>query len=454
LVQDQDAKGPKARRLVMSLTPPKTVRKLQDALHSKAKNAPSYRFYALYDKLYREDILIFAYARCQANDGAPGVDGQTFEDIEAYGLARWLRELIEELREETYQPQPVRRVFIPKGDGKQRPLGIGCIKDRVVQMAAVLVLEPIFEADLQPEQHAYRPEHSALDAVRQVEALLQAGHTDVVDADLSGYFDSIPHAELMTSLARRISDGRLLRLLKMWLETPVEEIDDKGRHHRTTRNKDEGKGSPQGSPISPLLANIYMRRFVLGWKTLGHAKDLGARIVNYADDFVICCRATAAEAMERMRAMMAALKLTVNETKTRACRVPDETFDFLGYTFGECHNPRTGQSYLGARPSKKKVSRLCQEISALTDRSTVYLSVAEQVGRLNRVLRGWWNYFRHGTVGRVYEVVNHHAEHRLRQWLCAKHGEPGQGYSRYPGRHLYQALGLVKLHKLPATTRS
>jgi group II intron reverse transcriptase/maturase len=319
-------------------------------------------------------------------------------------------------------------------------------------MAAVLVLEPIFEADLQPEQHAYRPEHSALDAVRQVEALLKAGHTDVVDADLSGYFDSIPHAELMKSLARRISDGRLLRLLKMWLETPVEEIDDKGRHHRTTRNKDEERGTPQGSPVSPLLANIYMRRFVLGWKILDHAKELGARIVNYADDFVICCRASAAEAMERMRAMMAALKLTVNETKTRACQVPDETFDFLGYTFGECHHPRTGQSYLGARPSKKKVSRLCQEISTMTDRSTVYLSVAEQVGRLNRVLRGWWNYFRHGTVGRVYHVVNKHAEHRLRQWLCAKHGEPGQGYSRYPSRHLYQDLGLVKLHKLrPAT---
>jgi RNA-directed DNA polymerase len=440
----------------MSLTPPPKVRKLQDALHSKAKNAPGYRFYALDDKLDREDILRFAYDRCQANGGAPGVDGQSFEDIEAQGLEPWLGELTEELRKETYRPQPVRRVNIPKDGqpGKFRPLGIPCIKDRVVQMAAVLVLEPIFETDLQPEQHAYRPEHSALDAVRQVEALLRAGHTDVIDADLSGYFDSIPHAELMKSAARRISDGRLLRLLKMWLEAPVEEIDTRGRHHRTTRNKDEGKGTPQGSPISPLLANVYMRRFVLGWKAAGHDRTLEARIVNYADDFVICCRATAATAMERMRAMMARLKLTVNETKTRECHVPEETFDFLGYRFGRCYDRRTGQSYVGARPSPKKIHRLCREISDLTSRSSLRLSVAEQVTRLNRTLRGWWNYFSHGTVGRAYQVVNNHAEERLRRWLCAKHKEPRPGYARYPSRYLYQDLGLVKLRKLKPVTSS
>jgi group II intron reverse transcriptase/maturase len=257
---------------------------LQAALHTKAKNAPDYRFYALYDKLYRRDVLEWALTRCRINAGAAGVDGQTFEDIEAYGEDRWLDELTEELRKGTYQPQPVRRVFIPKPDGKQRPLGIPCIKDRVVQMAAVVVLEPIFEADLEPEQHAYRPERSALDAVRQAERLLRTGHTEVVDADLSGYFDSIPHHELMKSASRRISDGRVLRLIKMWLETPVEETDAKGNRHRTTRNKDEGRGTPQGSPISPLLSNIYMRRFVKGWKTGGHERRLDAHIVNYADD--------------------------------------------------------------------------------------------------------------------------------------------------------------------------
>jgi RNA-directed DNA polymerase len=268
----------------MSLIPPFKVGKLQTALHTKAKNSPGYRFYALYDKLYRKDILEWAFIRCRKNGGAPGVDGQSFADIEAYGQDRWLDELTEELRNETYRPRPVRRVLIPKGDGKLRPLGIPCIKDRVVQMAAVLVLEPIFEADLEPEQHAYRPERSALDAVRQVDRLLLMGYTEVVDADLSGYFDSIPHAELLKSVSRRISDGRMLRLLKMWLETPVEETDAKGNRHRTTRNKDQGMGTPQGAPISPLLSNIYMRRFLKGWKTGGHEKRLAARIVNYADD--------------------------------------------------------------------------------------------------------------------------------------------------------------------------
>ena len=438
---------------MMSLIPPPKVGKLQTALHSKAKDTPSYRFYALYDKIYRRDILEFAYARCRVNDGAPGVDRQSFDKIEAYGLDRWLDELTEALRNETYRPQPVRRVFIPKSDGKQRPLGIPCLIDRVVQMAAVLVLGPIFEADLQPEQHAYRPDHSALDAVRQVETLLRRGYTEVVDADLSGYFDSIPHVELMKSVSRRISDGRVLRLIKMWLETAVEELDDRGRSHRTTRNKDEGKGTPQGSPISPLLANIYMRRFILGWKTGGHAERLQAWIVNYADDFVICCRGNVIAAMRRMRMMMSKMKLTVNESKTRTCRIPDEAFDFLGYTFGRCHDRRTGRAYVGASPSRKKIQRLCREISDLTSRRWLLLPVEDVVSRLNRKLRGWGNYFSHGTVGRAYQVVNYHTENRLRQWLCAKHKEPSPGYTRYPGRHLYQTLGLVKLRRQPATIR-
>ena len=253
----------------MSLSTPESVRKLQETLHAKAKGSPGYRFYALYDKVYRQDVLEVAFGRCRSNGGAPGIDGQTFADIEAYGVERWLDELASDLRSKTYQPQPVRRVYLPKPDGTQRPLGIGTIRDRVAQMATVLVLEPIFETDLEPEQHAYRPEHSALDAVRQVHGLLYSGHTDVVDADLSGYFDSIPHHELMKSVARRVSDRHLLRLIKMWLEAPVEEVDDRGRPHRTTRNKDEGRGTPQGSPLSPLLANIYMRRFIVGWKAPG-----------------------------------------------------------------------------------------------------------------------------------------------------------------------------------------
>jgi group II intron reverse transcriptase/maturase len=281
----------------LRLIPLPTVRKLQETLHAKAKSAPTYRFYALYDKMYRLDVIRFAYGCCFDNGGAAGVDGETFDAIEEYGWERWVDELAEELRKGTYRPQAVRRVYIPKPDGKQRPLGIPTIRDRVVQMAALVVLEPIFEADLQPEQHAYRPGQSALDAVRKVQELLDAGHREVIDADLSGYFDSIPHAELVTSVARRVSDGRLLRLIKSWLEAPVEEQDDRGRKRRTTRAKDEGRGTLQGAPLSPLLSNLYMRRFILGWKSLGHQRRLDAFIVNYADDFVICCRGTAEEAM-------------------------------------------------------------------------------------------------------------------------------------------------------------
>jgi group II intron reverse transcriptase/maturase len=352
----------------MSLTTPVSIQKLQTALHEKAKGSPDFRFYALYDKVYREDVLAFAYACCKANGGAAGVDDQRFEDIKEYGVKRWLDELAQELKSRTYQPQPVRRVFIPKPDGKQRPLGIPAIRDRVAETAAVLVLEPIFEADLQPEQYAYRPDRSALDAVRQVHKLLNIGHKEVVDADLSGYFDNIPHSELMKSVARRIVDGAMLHLIKMWLEVPVEETDERGNTHRSTRNRDEGRGTPQGSPISPLLSNLYMRRFVLGWKKLGHEKRLQAFIANYADDLVICCRGRADQARAVMQDMMSKLKLTVNEAKTQVCRLPEEKFDFLGYTFGRCYSPDTGRSYIGTVPSKTRIIRICAASPTFAER--------------------------------------------------------------------------------------
>jgi group II intron reverse transcriptase/maturase len=432
----------------MSLPTLPKVQKLQEALHAKAKGAPDCRFYTLYDKVYRADVLWVAHQRCLSNGGAPGIDGQTFEDIEAYGKCRWLDELAEELRTKTYRPQPVRRVWIPKPDGKQRPLGIPTVKDRVVQMAAVLVLEPIFEADLQPEQYAYRPGKSALDAIRHVHALLNTGHTEVVDADLSGYFDSIPHPELLKTVARRVSDKAMLHLLKMWLVAPVEELDDKGRKHRTTRNQDENRGTPQGAPISPLLSNLYMRRFVLGWKVLGHERRLDAHIVNYADDFVICCRGTADEALTTMRAMMAKLKLTVNETKTRIGHLPDGTFDFLGYTIGRCYSTQTGKAYIGTRPSAKKIQRLCAEVSELTRRRWTLLDVQDRVTRLNRLLVGWANYFCLGPVSKAYRAVDIHVCWRLRQWLSVKHKVHGQGQYRFPDAYLYGDLGLVRLQSL------
>ena len=427
----------------MSLRPPESVRKLQATLHAKAKEAPEFRFYSVHDKMYREDVLVHAYRLSRRNGGAAGVDGESFAAIESSGVEAWLSALAEDLRKKTYAPEAVLRVWIEKPNGGRRPLGIPTIRDRVAQTAAVLVLGPIFEADLPAEQHAYREGHSAHDAVRQAHRLVSTGHRKVVDADLSGYFDTIPHAELLKSVTRRISDGRMLRLIKLWLRAPVVEIDGRGRHRPLPGRK--GRGCPQGAPISPLLANLYMRRVVLGWKVLGHAERFGAEIVNYADDLVICCRRNAEEALAAMRELMARLKLTVNEQKTRVCRLPEETFDFLGYTIGRCYSPRTGRAYLGTRPSKRAVQRVCHAISEQTTRRWVLTDAERQVARLNRLMVGWANYFCLGPVSPAYAAVDRHARRRLRQWLCRKHKVPGRGLSRFPDAYLYRKLGLVRL---------
>ena len=429
----------------MGLRPPEKVRKLQRTLHAKAKESPDYRFYALYDKVYREDILLYAYRSCKANGGAAGVDGQTFEDIESYGRDQWLGELAEAVRSKSYRADPIRRVYIPKGDGKQRPLGIPTVKDRVVQRAAMLVMEPIFEADLPAQQYAYRPNRSAHDAIRAVHALVNRGHTQVIDADLSGYFDTIPHAELMKSVARRISDGKMLSLIKMWLTAPVEATDARGRKRRTTPNKDQGRGIPQGAPISPMMANLYMRRFILGWQLLGHQQRLNAHIVNYADDYVICCRGSAPEAMRAMRSIMKALKLIVNEQKTSVCTLPEGRFDFLGYTIGRCYSPKTGRAYIGTRPSKKAIRHICRAISEATARRWLLKDLQERIAHLNRKLVGWGNYFCLGPVSKAYRSVDSHTRQRLRWWLCNKHRIPGKGTSRFPDEVLYNTLGLTRL---------
>ncbi|MBV8592121.1 MAG: group II intron reverse transcriptase/maturase [Acetobacteraceae bacterium] len=424
---------------------------MQSALHAKAKEAPGFRFYALYDKVYRKDVLAFAYQCCQANGGVAGVDSQSFEDIEAYGVERWLDELAQELKSRTYRPLPVRRVYIAKPEGKPRPLGIPAIRDRVAETAAVLVLEPMFEADLQPEQYAYRRDRSALDAVRAVHKLISTGHREIVDADLSSYFDTIPHAELLRSVARRVADGAMLQLIKLWLEAPVEETDERGNKRRSTRNRDDRKGTPQGSPLSPLLSNLYMRRFVLGWKQLGHEQRLKARIVNYADDLVICCRGRAQEALVTMQDMMTRLKLTVNQAKTRVRTLPDEKFDFLGYTFGRCYSPQTGRAYLGTTPAKPRVQRIWEAISEATRRSQTQQTVEILVAKLNREIIGWANYFCLGPVSQAYRAVERHTRRRLRQWLCAKHKVPGAGTARYPDDILHEGFGLVRLSQRTAS---
>lgn len=432
----------------MRLPTPQSVGKLQQALHEKAKESPGFRFYSLQDKIYRMDVLRYAYRLQKVNKGVPGVNGETFDEVEEYGREKWLGELAEDLRNKTYEPDPVMRVWIEKDGGTERPLGIPPLRDRVAQTAVLLVLEPIFEADFHPQQHGYRKDHSAKQAVRQVHRYLSHGYDEVVDADLSGYFDSIPHRELMKSVSRRVSDGAVLALIQKWLEMPVEETDEDGNIRRSTKAREERVGSPQGAPISPLLANIYMRRFLVAWEVLGWAEKLQAHIVNYADDFVICCRGTAEGAMEVMRGIMRKLKLTVNERKTCLRKLPEESFTFLGYWIGRCYSPRTGRPYIGTRPMKEKIQGLFGAISEATSSALTHLAAGEIVEKLNAKFRGWANYFDLGQVSKAYRAIEQHACRRLRQWLARKHKVTrGAARSRWPTQVIHGRLGLVDITK-------
>lgn len=426
-------------------TPEETVQTLQHSLHAKAKAEPGFRFYTLWDKVYRSDILWTAYRQCRRNGGSHGVDAESFKDIETQGEANWLGKLQQELRTGHYRPQPLRRVWIPKANGQQRPLGIPCIRDRVVQTAMVLVLTPIFEADLGPQQYGFRPGLDAKMALRRVYYhVTQYGRREVVDGDLKDYFTSIPHGDLMKCVSRRVADGHVLNVIKLWLEVPVIERTRRGEQ-RSTQAKDTHRGTPQGGVVSPLLANLYFRRFLLAWRQFGYERTLNARVVNYADDFVICCPPGRAEvAMQRMRDLMARLGLEVNEAKTRIVCLPQGAFDFLGYTFGRGFD-KEGRAYIGTRPSLKALKRLRRRIHEETTIRTTWRGASDQIATLNRLLRGWTGYFNQGPVLKSYEFIRRYTERRLRRWLVKKHKQRGTGYRRYPDEFLYGELGLYAL---------
>jgi RNA-directed DNA polymerase len=432
----------------VSLTTPEKLRKLQRALYAKAKREPGYRFHFLYDKVWREDLFAHAWALCRKNRGAPGVDGQSFEHIEALGLDRWLGELREEVRTGQYRGQPVRRVMIPKpGGAGERPLGIPTIRDRVVQTAAKLVLEPIFEADFDDAAHGYRPKRGALQAVEKIQTALEEGRTEVVDADLSKYFDTIPHAELLKSVARRVSDRKMLHLVKMWLKAPVEERDERGRR-RTSGGKKMSRGTPQGGVISPLLANVYMNRYLKAFRKSELGTTHGAVLVNYADDFVVLCRKGAQQVLDVTRRWMTSIGLALNERKTCVRNARFETFDFLGYTFGPKYSPRTGGRYLTATPSKKALLRLKGNIRAQL-RSGNMATEEEVAKRLNRTLRGWASYFCFGTLTKVRHTVDAYVYDRVRHFLRRRRQAPGRATRSIPRDWVFGKFGLLSLESLP-----
>jgi RNA-directed DNA polymerase len=434
----------------MSLATPLAIRTLQRKLYRKAKVEPAFRFYLLYDKIYREDILRHAYAVARANAGAPGVDGRTFAAIEASGLEEWLAGLREELRSRTYRPDPVRRVTIPKPGGGGRPLGIPTIRDRVVQTAAKLVLEPIFEADFEDSAYGYRPVRGAVDAVKEVHRLICRGHTDVVDADLSRYFDSIPHDELLKSVARRIVDRHVLRLIKLWLKAPIEEGDEGEGSRHIGGGKGNTRGTPQGGVASPLLANIYMNRFLKHWRLTGCGEVFHAHVVAYADDFVILSRGHAAEALAWTKAVMTRLGLALNEAKTSLKNARQERFNFLGYSFGPHRYKANGKWYLSASPSKKSVQRLKTKVGNLlvAGNNDPWPEVRDT---LNRFLLGWSSYFCHGTRRSAFRSVDRYVYERVRDFLVRRHKVAGRGTRRFSCDIVYGERGLLRLERLPLT---
>ena len=426
------------------LTAPDKVRQLQITLYRKAQSKPEYRFWSLYGEVQRADVLTAAWRRVKANAGAAGVDGVTIEGLaaDAQGEAAWLSALREELHRKRYRPAPVRRVKIPKASGGFRPLGIPTVKDRVVQMAVYLVLMPIFEADFHPRSFGFRPGRSAHQAVEAISEALRMGKTEVVDADLAQYFDTIPHRQLLRQVARRVSDGMILKLIKSWLRAPIlEEAEGGGR-----RMKANACGTPQGGVISPLLANIYLHPLDEAVnEKCRDTKGFKPRMVRYADDLVILCHPGEGQGIkERLARWLRSRGLALNETKTRVLQSRESGFEFLGFTF-RWQQSKKGTLYVHTEPSPAAEQALRDRVREMTRRPTTWRTTGEVVREINQVTRGWGNYFALAHYHRSFGQLNYFTAHRLRQWLWRKYGNPSGKYKRWPARQLFATYGLYHL---------
>ena len=423
------------------ITTPQKLRKLQRALYRKAKAEPAYRFWSLYGELTRSDLLEHALQLVERNGGAPGVDGQTIRAIVATPESResWLNALQQELQTQTYRPSPVRRVYIPKSNGGERPLGIPTIKDRVVQMTALLVLAPIFEADFHPHSYGFRPQRNAHQALAAIVEALRSGRLEVVDADLSKYFDTIPHDRLMKLVARRTSDGSVLHLLRQWLDAPIVEEDKAGKK-RVLPNR---QGVPQGGVISPLLANLYLN--ALDWAVNDASVRGQPVLVRYADDFVILCAPGQGTALlEGLRRWLEAHGLKLNEEKSRLTH-GQEGFNFLGFTVRWQRARTTRRWYVHVEPSGKSRKRLREQVRQRLNHWTQHRPIAEVISGLNRMLRGWSGYFHCQHSSRTFGRLNDWTRDRLRRWLWRKHGRRKTLWNAYPTAILHGQYGLWQL---------
>ena len=428
------------------------VRALQRKLYLKAKHQPTFWFYSLYDKVYRSDVLQHAYDRVRQNKGSPGIDGETFESIETgIGRTAYIQEIQKTLKAKTYRAMPVKRVEIPKSNGETRPLGIPCIKDRIVQMAAKLIIEPIFEADFSPHSYGFRPKRSAHQAMDDIKDGLLTGHTHVIDADLSKYFDTIPHDKLQKTVAERIVDSQLLSLLKQWLKVRIIKVEN-GKETTVGGGKKTRKGTPQGGVISPLLANIYLNILDRIWDRNQLAEKHKARLVRYADDMVILCAGETPLPYALLQTILSKLELRLNEDKTQIRDARKERFEFLGYSVGIARAKQSGKYFPLVEPSDKSIQSIKQKIKYYTRRDMNPVPIEIIVGKLNQTARGWSNYFHYGHGHRKMRKVKYYMEESLRLHLRYRHkvNNRGAAYTRFPRRFIYDYLGLYKVPITPA----